>query len=186
MMSEEHFETFDEHGAPAGLVPRSRVHEEGLWHRSVNVFLFRSDGRLLLQRRHPDKDVWPGAWDLSAAEHLKPGESYRDAALRGLREELGIGDADLEPLGDVVKSRVEEECVGVRDYEFQQAYRVVCDGPVSPEPEEVSEIAEFQLEELARAFTERPDDFTPWFRSTVERLGLFDARPGRPAGGAAE
>lgn len=178
-MSEEQFETFDEHGAPAGLAPRSRVHEEGLWHRAVNVFLFRSDGRLLLQRRHRDKDVWPGAWDLSAAEHLKPGESYRDAALRGLSEELGVSDADPEPLGGVVKSRVEEARTGVRDYEFQQAYRIVFDGAVSPEPAEVAETAEFQLEELARAFAERPDDFTPWFRSTVQRLGLLGAQPGR-------
>lgn len=181
-MSEEQFETLDENGEPAGLAPRSRVHKEGLWHRAVNVFLFRSDGRLLLQRRHPDKDVWPGAWDLSVAEHLKPGESYRDAARRGLREELGVGGVDLEPLGGVVKSRVEEERAGVRDCELQRAYRVVFDGPVLPEPGEVSETAEFPVAELARAFTERPDEFTPWFRATVARLGLIDTRAGN--GGA--
>lgn len=49
-MSEELFETFDGDGNPTGLVPRSRVHREVHWHRAANVFLFRSDGRLLLRR----------------------------------------------------------------------------------------------------------------------------------------
>jgi isopentenyl-diphosphate Delta-isomerase len=182
-MSEEHFETFDRDGRSTGLAPRSRVHREGLWHRSVNVFLFRSDGQLLLQRRHPDKDVWPGAWDLSVAEHLKPGEAYLDAALRGLSEELGIVGVALEPLGGVVASRVVEEHAGVQDCELQQAYRLVYDGPVSPDPAEVTETAEFPVEELARAFARRPGDFTPWFRESVERLELFGAGAGRVGSG---
>lgn len=175
-MSEEQFETFDDDGNPAGLVPRSRVHEEGLWHRAANVFVFRSDGRLLLQRRHADKDVWPGAWDLSVAEHLKPGESYREAALRGLREELGVENASPETLGGVMESCVEDRDARVRDYEHQQAFRVTYDGPVSPAPDEVSETAWFDPDQLADAFGRSPADFTPWFRASVERLGLLDKR----------
>lgn len=179
-MTEEQFETFDGEGNPTGLVPRSRVHREGRWHRATNVFLFRSDGRMLVQRRQSDKDVWPGAWDLSVAEHLKPGESYHDAAVRGLREELGIDSVPLQPLGSVVESRVEEPEAGVRDYELQQSFRAVFDGPVSPDPEEVAETAMFGLPELAEAFARRPGDFTPWFRRCVALLGLLeDARGSR-------
>jgi isopentenyl-diphosphate Delta-isomerase len=174
-MTEELFETFDGAGRPAGVVPRSQVHKEGRWHRAVNVFLFRSDGRLLVQRRHPNKDVCPGAWDLSVAEHLKPGESYHEAATRGLREELGVANASLEPLGDVTASRMDDDCAGIRDYELQQAYRTVFDGPVAPDSKEVSETALYSLGELADAFRQRPDDFTPWFRESVTRLGLIDA-----------
>lgn len=181
-MSEEQFETFDRNGAPTGLVPRSRVHREGLWHRAANVFLFRPDGRLLVQRRHPGKDVWPGAWDLSVAEHLKPGETYHDAALRGLREELGVVDVSLEPLGGVVASRIVDERAGVHDCELQQAFRLVFEGAVSPDPAEVTATAEFPIEELARAFLRRPGDFTPWFRESVERLDLFGARAGSSPG----
>lgn len=100
-MMEEQFETFDDTGEPMGLVPRSRVHREGLWHRAVHVYLFRSDGRLLLQRRQRDKDICPGAWDLSAAEHLKPGETFRQGAIRGLQEELNVKGVELTPLGDI-------------------------------------------------------------------------------------
>lgn len=172
-MTKERFETFDRNGRPTGLVPRSLVHERGYWHRAANVFLFRSDGRLLVQRRQLDKDVWPGAWDLSVGEHLTPGETYREAALRGLREELGIENASLESLGGVMESRVVDEDAGVRDCELQQAFRVVFDGPISPNPDEVLETAVLSLEELARAFAQRPAEFTPWFRKAVEQLGLF-------------
>lgn len=82
----EQFDIFDETGAPLGVAPRARAHREGLWHRAANVFLFYSNGHLLIQRRQWDKDVWPGAWDLSVAEHLKPGETFKEAALRGFAE----------------------------------------------------------------------------------------------------
>lgn len=176
MSSEEQFETFDDSGSPAGLVPRSRVHREGLWHRASNVFLFRSGGELLVQRRQADKDVWPGAWDLSVAEHLKPGESYEDAALRGLSEEMGIEGVSVEIVGGVTESRVEMPDAGVRDFELQQAFRLVFDGPVHPDPIEVAEITFFDVNELAAAFAERPLEFTPWFREAAAGLGLVAVR----------
>ncbi len=171
---EELFETFDLEGSPLGLMPRSRVHREGIWHRAANVFLFRSDGRLLIQRRQHGKDVLPGSWDLSAAEHLKPGESYREGAARGLREELGIeAHVELEPIGEVTMARLEIARVGIKDYEFQQSFRAVYDGPVSPDVREVMVTALVSRDELAVAFAERPEDFTPWFRRRVADLDLF-------------
>lgn len=173
MAREELFETFDDNGEPSGLVPRSRVHRQGLWHRAVNVLLFRSDGRLLLQRRHPDKDVWPGAWDVSVAEHLEPGEGYEAGAARGLREELGIEGVELEPLGGVCEQRLEVAEAGVKDYELQQTFRCVFDGPVSPDPREVSGIGALTPAELQAAFAARPETFTPWLRRCAARCGLL-------------
>lgn len=173
-MTEELFETFDDHGKPGGLVPRTRVHREGLWHRAANVFLFRSDGRLLIQRRQPDKDVWPGAWDLSVGEHLKPGENYEQAALRGLSEELGVEGVSVQALGGVAQSRVEVPQAAVRDYELQQSFRAVFDGPVSLDPGEVAETRMIDLRELAAAFADRPEDFTPWFRARAADAGLLE------------
>lgn len=174
-MSDEQFEILDERGAPVGLASRTRAHREGLWHRAAHVFLFRADGRLLIQRRQLDKDICPGAWDLSAAEHLKPGESYLEGALRGLREELGVsealGAADLEPVGGVVTARLDLPEIGVKDHEFQQAFRCVYDGRLAPDAEEVAEIRTMTLTELHAALAARPDDFTPWFRSSAVCLG---------------
>jgi isopentenyl-diphosphate delta-isomerase len=172
---EEQFDTFDEMGHPTGRASRSTAHRQGLWHRAANVFLFLPDGRLLIQRRQVGKDVCPGAWDLSVAEHLKPGESFEEAALRGLREELGVGAITLEAVGGAVKSRLEVAALRIKDYEFQQSFRGTFGGRISPDPAEVMEIRAVGLDELEADFAERPEDFTPWFRRRAAELGLFRA-----------
>jgi isopentenyldiphosphate isomerase len=172
---DETFEIFDEAGNSLGTAPRSRVHREGLWHRASNVFLFFPDGTLLIQRRQLTKDVWPGGWDVSAAEHLQPGESFEEGAHRGLREELGVVGTELRRLGAVTKSRLEVTEQGVRDYEFQQSFRTTYAGPVSPDAGEVMETRTIGLTELESALRERPEEFTPWFRRRAAELNLFSA-----------
>ena len=169
-MSDELFETFDADGNPTGTASRSRVHREGLWHRAVNVLLFRSDGRLIVQQRHQGKDVCPGTWDLTAAEHLKPGETYEQGALRGLREELGVESIVLERIGDVVRARSDLADKGIKDYEMQQSFRGIFDGEVRPDPSEVCAVDSVAWSDLAAAFAASPSDFTPWFRDTAARL----------------
>jgi isopentenyldiphosphate isomerase len=170
---EELFATFTATGEPLGLVPRSVVHARGLWHRSVHVFLFDGEGRLYLQRRAPDKDVCPGLWDLSAAEHLKPGESFADGAERGLAEELGVTGAELEPLGTIFAARLDLPGPGIRDYEMQQSFRGVWAGVLTSDPAEVAEVRAESLESLARWLNDAPEDFTPWFRRDVYRCGIL-------------
>lgn len=59
---------------------RGEIHRRGLLHRAVYVWVFDDQRRLLLQRRSWDKKIGPGQWDLSAAEHLSPGECAGAAA----------------------------------------------------------------------------------------------------------
>ena len=169
---DEPFETFDAEGNALGIALRSRVHREGLWHKASNVFLFRTDGRLVIQRRQWDKDVCPGVWDLSAAEHLKPGETYEQGAVRGLREELGIAVAGLERVGTVTHTKLEIPEQGIKDYELQQSFRGVFDGEVRANVSEVCEVQTIALRDLADAFKRRPTDFTPWFRQSAVSLGI--------------
>jgi isopentenyl-diphosphate delta-isomerase len=171
--SEEKFEIFSETGEQLGLAPRSRVHRLGLWHRSAQVFLFDRRGRLLLQRRSSAKDVCPGLWDQSVAEHLKPGETYLDGARRGLAEELDVHGVALAPLGAPDRARLDEPSLGIRDYEFIQTFSGHYDGPVRVDPAEVAEVRTVTLEVLAAWLEEHPDRFTPWFRRNVIRCDVL-------------
>ena len=94
-MKDEFFDIVNDQNEVVGLEKRQVVHQTGLCHRGVHVFLFTPDRRLLIQKRSQTRDKFPGTLDCSVSEHLKPGESYLDAAVRGLREELGIGDIHL-------------------------------------------------------------------------------------------
>lgn len=73
-----------------GPVERSKAHENQLLHRSGMIFLHRSDGKIMLQHRSPDKIPFPDCWDSSSSFHVTFGESYEQAARRELREETGI------------------------------------------------------------------------------------------------
>ncbi len=136
------------------------------------MFLFRPDGFLIVQRRRAAKDVCPSVWDLSAAEHVRPGESYERAAQRGLREELGVEHVVLEALGDVARAELEIPAHGVKDFELQQSFHGVFAGELRPDATEVAEVAALSLAELAVGFRETPADYTPWFRDTARRVGL--------------
>lgn len=174
--AEEHFETFDDDGRPLGLVPRSRVHALGLWHRSTHVLLFAAADVLIVQRRAADKDLSPGCWDLSVGEHLKPGEDYLTAAHRGLAEELGVTGVTLAPLGGPhrFEHRVRSDSgQSLVDRELQQAFSGHHDGPLRPCALEVAEVRGVALAELAAWVRRRPDDFTPWFLSELHRHRLL-------------
>lgn len=171
---QELFETFSEEGEPTGLVARDDVHKLGLWHRASNVFLFRTDGRLVVQRRHESKDAWPGAWDLSVAEHLRPGEGFLSGATRGLSEELGITGVNLEPASEVIRTKLEVAELGIKDYEIQVCFRGVSDADLTLQPSEVSATRLYHLRDLRAAMLDSPNKFTPWFRGRARDIGLFD------------
>lgn len=166
----EYFDTYNENGEPADLVPRAEVHARGLWHRSVNVFVFHPDGRLYLQKRSADKDVWPGAWDLSVGEHLKPGETVEQAALRGLDEELSIRGIEVEPWGEEMRFKTVDEDRGIHDYEMQQCFHAVYAGALEPDPTEVSEVCLMSVDDLTRCIDREPERFTPWLRHCLSKL----------------
>ena len=73
------------------ISPRAAVESDtGKIIRYVYVLLYNHEGQLLLQRRHADLLRFPNYWEVSAAGAVRPEESYPDAALRLLQDELGV------------------------------------------------------------------------------------------------
>ncbi|MCA9601390.1 MAG: NUDIX domain-containing protein [Myxococcales bacterium] len=135
-------------------VSRATCHAERLPHRSVQVLLYDTAGRLVLQRRHPLKRTWADAWDVSASGHVEEPD-YPDPARP---------DDDLDAIYDAVASRELEEELGVTaplerlgafgpepgvHYEHFVLYRGVHDGPYVAQPEEVAEVRVFDPPALA-------------------------------------
>ena len=131
--SNEVLEVVDGEDRVIGTERRGIIHARGLMHRSAQVLLFNSAGRLFLQKRSENKDEFPGLWDSSAAGHLNPGESYRACALRELEEELGIRHTG--PLIRLFKIPASSET----GYEHCTVFRCVSDSPLMLQPEEVDE-----------------------------------------------
>lgn len=167
-MEDEPITFYDQHGQKLGVRSRTEVHREGLWHRAVNVLLFRSDGSLVVQQRSKDKDVCPGLWDLSVAEHLLPDETDAQAAVRGLEEELGLKNVAVTPVGEELTATL--VAPGIHDQEFQQTFRATSDQPLHFDPVEVAAVDELNLAALRRAIEANPDRYTPWFQRVLNSL----------------
>ncbi|KAL7533682.1 hypothetical protein ACHAXR_008071 [Thalassiosira sp. AJA248-18] len=101
---------------PTGKVKeRGRVHLDGDWHRSVQVWIVHADNtqgddkknvRVLLQRRSPYKDTHPNQLDVSCAGHVNAGDDILATTMRELEEELGgNGMMKLYSLEDVKRSK---------------------------------------------------------------------------------
>ena len=149
----EHFDLYDAEGRPLGRTkPRDDVHRDGDWHRSAHVWIFTSDGRLLFQRRAPDKDTWPGRLDASIGGHYRAGEDPTAGIVREAREELGIevAPADLTLLG---LRRVESLEPGIIDREIQDIYLLRRDLPLTayiPDPVEIDGLALLDAHDAVR------------------------------------
>jgi isopentenyldiphosphate isomerase len=137
---------------------RSRVHELGLWHRGVHVFLFTADGKLLVQKRSADRTSSPSLLDCSVSEHVKAGESYLEAAVRGMREEMGVDGLELQPL---FKLRME---YGINDNEISLLYEGTVDpARVKFDPVEIESIQYLSRDEVDELMGKQPAAFCGWF-----------------------
>ena len=157
----EPIEVFTEDGLPSGRVkPRDLVHRDGDWHLAAFVWVFDRAGRLLLQRRSPDKDVWPGLWDASAAGHVTAAERASLAAVRELEEELGVEvpESALIPLAPRRQAHAHPN--GLVDREHHAAFVVSLDLPLEayrpgPEVTAIGLVGADELVSLARGEIER-------------------------------
>jgi isopentenyl-diphosphate delta-isomerase len=90
----------DENDIQIGQAGKMEVHQKGLLHRAFSIFIFNSQGEMLLQQRVLDKYHSGGLWSNACCSHPAPGEEILQAANRRLKEELGI-EAGLKKLTEV-------------------------------------------------------------------------------------
>ena len=131
-MSDEIFEIVNEDGEVIGFASRSECHSNPeLLHQVAHVLVVNSKDQICLQLRPAHKDVQPNKWDTSVGGHVDPGEAPAEAAVREMREELGI-EGELTFLYRYVwRSSIESELVST--------YLCHFDGELNPDPHELAE-----------------------------------------------
>lgn len=156
-MKVEYFDVVNERDEPVGRAPRSEVHAKGLWHRAVHILLFNEAGEVLVQKRSRAKDMSPGLWDSSCSGHVDAGEAYDAAAVRELREELGIALAAPPPRWFRLEASIRT------GWEFVWVYRLRDDTPVAFERSEIDAVEWLAPANLTRRMELHPERFAPPF-----------------------
>ena len=157
-MSDELLDIVDDDDNVAGQELRTVVHQRGLQHRGVHVFLFTQEGRLLIQQRSKDRAVSPSLLDGSVSEHVQAGEDYTSAAIRGIREELGLVRINIQP---IVTFKMN---YGPNDNEISQLFQ----GSINPtlvkfDSVEIEKITYISLIELLEQMGKAEEAFCSWF-----------------------
>lgn len=69
---------------------KSEAHKKGLLHASVHCWIFDNNKNVIIQQRAATKETFPNFWDVSVAGHIAAGEVPAIAAIREIKEEIGI------------------------------------------------------------------------------------------------
>ena len=115
----EYIDIFDSNNNSMGKVKeKMQAHEDGNFHRTAHIWIINNKKELLLQKRSASKKSHPNCWDISAAGHIRSGESVMDGALR----ELGV-ETKEEDLQYIVTIKNTKD---PKNMEFQYVYLLNC------------------------------------------------------------
>ncbi len=150
----EMLDIVNEKNKVVGKAERAECHKKLLAHRLIQVFVFDRKGKVFVAKRSKRKAVYPGLLDVSVAGHVDAGETYKQAAMREVREELGVRPKKLRKLFTFrLKSRPENVLVTQYSAEIKRA------GKINKYEIESGKFMEWK--EMRRMTRQNPKKFAP-------------------------
>ena len=163
----ELIEIVDENGNFTGkIMDKEEAHDKNLLHNEVGIFIINDDGKVLLQKRSANKRFSPNKWGLCAG-HVEANESLENAALREIKEEVGldITSKELIPYGE------REITISDSNSHITYFYYIRCnkkENEFAIQTEELSEVKWFNIDEIITMIKEGKTSFKE------NRIKLFE------------
>ena len=164
---EERVILVDENDREVGTAEKLEAHREAKLHRAFSIFVFNSDGKLLLQKRGHSKYHSGGLWTNTCCSHPRPGKPIVSEARRKLSEEMGF-ECDLEKLFHFTyKAQLENNFF---EHEFDHVFMGTFDGDPTPHPEEVEDWKWIDVKVLKEDLQKNPGHYSYWLRLCMDRF----------------
>jgi isopentenyl-diphosphate Delta-isomerase len=152
---------------PVGTMEKMEAHRKGLLHRAFSVFVFDSNGRMLLQQRAPEKYHGGGLWTNTCCSHPYPDEAVEQAANRRLQEEMGFQTSLEKIFAFTYRAAVENNLV---EHEYDHVFTGEYEGIIANNSAEVADYRYMEMSEIREAVNTTPEAFTCWFRLAFPRM----------------
>lgn len=144
-----------------GTMPKLEAHQKGLLHRAFSVFIFNTQGELLLQQRAFDKYHSAGLWSNTCCSHPYIDENILTAANRRLHEEMGIA-TDLQEIHSFIYHEALDN--DLIEHEFDHVLIGMTDDMPKINTNEVADFQYISLENLQIDMELNPEKYTVWFK----------------------
>lgn len=159
----------DEYDNIIGYEEKLAAHQHGgRLHRAFSIFIFNSDGKMLLQQRSLKKYHFGGLWTNACCSHPNKGEDLASAVHRKLMQEFGFDTELFEEL--VFTYKATDKGSGLTEHEIDHVFIGLFDGTPQPNPEEVDDFKWVTVAELQEDIAANPNAYTPWFKIALDRF----------------
>ena len=128
--------------------------------RVTGLWIYDTEGTILLARRAETKALHPGLWALGVAGTVEEGETYDSNIVKEMGEEIGL--IGYTPIF-LNKELRDTHGSGLRRFASHYAVTIPHDYPFKLKEDEVAEVKWFTPSEIDQAVTEHPELFVPTF-----------------------
>ena len=158
-MSNEDIYYVNEHDEPTGETCEKYAahHRHTKLHAAFSVYVFNSEGKLLVTQRAFSKKVWPEVWTNTCCGHPKPGESRVDALKRRMQYELGAEVKDITVILPHYTYKT-PPYKGIIEHEYCPVFAARIASDITSNPSEVEAYAWVDWNDFVRAVEQ--DDAT--------------------------
>lgn len=166
MVNQEFVVLVNESDEVLGSMEKMQAHVEGKLHRAFSVFVFNSNGEMLIHQRALSKYHSPGLWTNTCCSHPRPDEAYIDGAHRRLMEEMGM-KCDLSPaFSFIYKCSFDNDLI---EHELDHVFTGISNQEPIPDKQEVHAWKYMTIEDIMTDISQHPDNYTPWFKICMEQ-----------------
>ena len=150
-----------------GLMEKMEAHKQAVLHRAFSVFLFNTQGKMLLQQRALTKYHSAGLWTNTCCSHPRPGETLENAVARRLMEEMGITTKVSKAFDFIYQAELPDN---LKEYEFDHVFIGNYDDEVRPNHLEVANFVYQSIEEVEVNLQSYPEKYTVWFKIAFPKV----------------
>ncbi len=156
----------DKNDDEIGEMEKMEAHVKGKLHRAFSVFIFNSEGKLLIQKRAKKKYHSGGLWTNTCCSHPVPKEETKKGAIRRLEEEMGIRCNNLKEVYKFIYKKKFSN--GLIEYEYDHVFF----GKSNKEPvlnaEEVEIWKWIDIKNLKKEIKNNSKKYTYWLKKCFD------------------